>query len=276
MLSQRFFNLTPLRATRDVEGFLDRIRQMRKGTTSTTWFRGHSSARLHLLIPSAGRPHCYNGKSVTFSPRQEHFLLHRFRRRAYPLVGRVLNEWDALFLGRHHSLPTRLLDWTRNALAGLYFASVHHQDEDGDVWAIVRHDDTQYDLDVLRLSQSRRGRDGPLQIYGSPRRERANAKQTLDAVKIIHPFYNSPRIVSQDGAFTLHSRPARPLDTYAGLRFLEARLDIAHLFRIPVLARGKRRIISELDSLGVNRRTLFPDLDGISQGLWETEVLWRG
>ena len=244
--------------------------------SSAMWFRGQSSSTSHQLLPTVGRVKSYNGKTITFGPDQERFLLHRFRRRAYPLMGRVLNEWDALFLARHHSLPTRLLDWTRNPLAALYFACVCHQDQDGDVWAIARHEDTGHDLDVLRLSLSPRRQDGPLGLYGKPRPERAGGKRTHDAVKIVHPFYNSPRIVSQDGAFTLHSRPSRTLDSYAGTLFRNGRLDIARLFRLSVSSHGKRKIVAELDVLGVNKRTLFPDLDGIAQGLWEAETLWHG
>jgi hypothetical protein len=32
-------------------------------------------------------------------------------------------------------------------------------------------------------------------------------------------------------------------------------------------------IILDLDRVAINSRTLFPDLDGLARGLWETEIL---
>jgi hypothetical protein len=224
------------------------------------WYRGHSK-RSYKLIPSIGRKHEYNGKYVEcFTLRQERNLLHRFRRRAYPHEERVLNEWEALFLARHHGLPTRILDWTANPLVALYFACSEHVDEPAHVWAIARIKDEEYDLDIFDCI---RRNIGPLECY-----------KRSEAIKIIHPFYNSPRIVSQSGVFTLHSDPRRELDSYKDESFRKENLDIHCLICWDIKAEAKKDIIKELDNLGINRRTVYPDLDGLAKGLWETEVLW--
>jgi len=259
------------------EGLSRRINEIKKKNDLTQlWYRGHSDAGKHRLVPSIGRQHKYGGKSVDgFDPKQERNLLHRFRRRAYPYVGRILNEWEALFLARHHELPTRILDWTASPLVALYFACSENLDKPAKVWGIARILCERYDLDILKLATSKHRRDSPFILYGEPEQAKSGS-ETEDAVKILHPFYNSPRIIAQSGVFTFHSNPKLCLDSYEGKLFRRERLDIQCLIRWDIEAGKKNRIIKELENVGINRRTVFPDLDGLARGLWESEVLWNG
>ncbi len=268
----RHFDCHKLQPVHSIKDFVERILEIKAKHRPVTWYRGHSDAN-YRLVPTIGRPYRYNGKKITFSAEQERLLLHRFRRRIYPIAGRILNEWEALLLARHHALPTRILDWSRLPLVALYFAASQRQDLDGDVWAMVRFEDEAHDLDILDLSTRNPGHS-PLTMFSPPAKRRAGV--VVDAVKIVHPFYNSPRIVSQDGVFTLHSDPRRPLEDYANQRFHDDRLDIGHLIRIPIVAKAKCSLVVQLDTFAINRRTIFPDLDGIAQHLWEIETTWRG
>lgn len=268
----RQFECHTLHPVQAIEDFVARISEIKAKHKAVTWYRGHSQAS-YRLVPTIGREHRYNGKQITFSTQQERDLLHRFRRRIYPHVERILNEWEAMLLARHHALPTRILDWSRLPLVALYFAASQNQHIDGDVWAMVRVDDGDHDLDVLALSTASSGKS-PFNIFDPTPKSRRGV--VADAIKILHPFYNSPRIVSQDGVFTLHSDPNRPLDEYANRKFHDQSLDIAQLVRIPIPSNAKRTLVIQLDTFAINRRTVFPDLDGIAKHLWEVETMWRG
>ena len=244
----------------------------KKKVMSQTWYRGQSEHK--KLVPKIGRLHEHGGKYLeNFKGTQEQNLLHRFRRRAYAFEGRILNDWEALFLGRHYGLPTRLLDWTANPLVALYFACCDSLDKRGCVWGIARVVEEENDLDMLKLANE--GED-PFDLYSVTEKGRKPVNKTQDAVKILHPFYNSPRIVAQGGIFTFHSNPWVDLKSYVGKSFYRNRLDISHLIEWEIPARAKPKIIQQLDNLGVNRRTAYPDLEGLARGLWETEVLWKG
>lgn len=236
------------------------------------WFRGHSSTSYELL-PTIGREKAYsNGKGI-FSEDQERELLHRFRRRVYPHSERVLKAGEAMFLARHHGLPTRLLDWTANALYGLYFACASRPDKSAALWAIQRFPVVE-DLDAFELARIEK-EDDLLNMYVGGVKGISRGKLTEDAVKLVHPFYNSPRILAQDGAFTFHSNPWQPLEAYNNVSFKYEKLDICALYRWRVRSQHKRRFIEELSGLGITHRMVFPDLDGIAKSLWETEALWN-
>ena len=216
------------------------------------------------LRPSIGRRWEYAGRWKSFDAEDEANLLHRFRRRVYPLEGE-LTPLEALFVAREYGLPTRLLDWTANALYALQFASTSRFGDDGAVWAIRQYDD-----------DSRQFALNPFELASLDTEEELLGVLSRDQVKIIYPIFNSPRIVAQDGLFTLHAKPHKPLEQYRGKPFPEGDIDIHSLYRWHIQADRKPRIVQELNGLGITERTVYPDREGIARSLWETEVLWNG
>jgi hypothetical protein len=248
----QFTRALPDETVEGVVSFLNQVNQVCQGEW---YFRGHREAQDQQLTPSIGREFHYAGRSVKFSSAQERRLLHRFRRHTYKHYDRVLSEWEALFLARHHELPVRLLDWSTNPVVALYFASTHESSEqlgDGAIWAIKRRDHDLVEIDVFD------DRSSPLEIKG---------------IKLVYPFYPTPRLTEQSGIFTLHEDPWTTLDTLAGREYPDDQLDIECLKKWIVPAKVKQGVIHELERLAINTRSLFPDLDGLARGLWQSEVL---
>ena len=229
-------------------------------------YRGLSSSS-YKLQPMVGRPLKYAGKEVLLDTTSEKDLLHRFRRRAYPHIGRAITAGEAIFMARHHGLPTRLLDWTANALFSLYFACYEHHDQDGKIWAMLRWPDEGYDIDAFKLAQLKTEE----KVFDYRMR---GGDPSNDAIKIVHPFYNTPRLLAQDGAFTIHSHPQKSIEDYNGKVFKKSNLDIHALYCWCVPKDNKKNIVEGLSGLGITHRSVYPDLDGIARSLWETEVLW--
>jgi hypothetical protein len=227
-------------------------------------FRGLSKDSYELKSSIGRNDHKYAGKSDICLIDKERQLLQRFRRRAYPFVGRALKAGEAIFIARHHGLPTRLLDWTGNALCALYFACEANPEDNALIWALARWEGEDSDFDAFDFAN----RETEHELFCDPF---ASARKVI---KIIYPFFNSPRLVAQEGVFTVQSVPSRTIDSYVGEPFDAKELDIKRLIRWRIPRDRKQPMLQELSGLGISRRTFFPDLDGVAQSLWQAEVLW--
>ncbi|MBE0545896.1 MAG: FRG domain-containing protein [Verrucomicrobia bacterium] len=270
------FKLAEKREITAIPNLLAELEEMRHESRARLFFRGHGRIG-DLLVPSIGRPRSFGGAHLPkFTFEQERLLLHRFRRFAYTHLGRVISEWEALLLARHHGLPTRLLDWSMSPLAALFFACSEEPDKDGCLWAFARFTEDKSrrtkDLDVIEAMI--KGKT-PL-VHFLTRQAPRPPKVTNDYVRLVYPVSNTPRIIVQGGAFTLHSNPTLPLNEYAGVGFKPGKLDVRQLVRWPITAQNKHRFLVFLEICGISRRSLFPDLDGLCTSLWQTETLFEG
>jgi hypothetical protein len=223
--------------------------------TGEIWFRGLQDEANHRLVPSIGRRHWFAGRAMTFDIKGEKRLLSRFRRCTRQFEGRTLDEWEAMFLARHHGLPVRLMDWTANPLVALYMACEHEGRSDvpnGCIWVLV----------------PREGRSGGLDVLGEK-----HSLLEIRGVRLIDPMIVSARIGVQGGIFTIQEDPWKPLDDYECAELDDGDLDVSQLIGYQILGQHEATRLKELNDLGINRRTLFPDYDGLVRGLVAEELL---
>jgi len=211
------------------------------------WFRGHSRLDYHF-VPSALRYPTLKERNKALG------LLAEFRRLAERKLSRPPDPDDDLKwlqLAQHHGLPTRLLDWTTNAAAALYFACRSNLDDHGLVGILNpvnlnrRADqkpailDPQKDARVIRRYLKKTGQ------------YRCNGRRTV----AVAPIQNTDRIALQGGVFTLHGSRKNDLEDVGRSG------EPTPLACLVIPKDKKKSLLSELDRIGMNEMTLFPELE---------------
>ncbi|GAI17013.1 unnamed protein product, partial [marine sediment metagenome] len=232
------------------------------------YFRGSHDYEYKLIPPIGRQVRKEKGEvSTYYNESQERDFLGRFRRRSYYHLQRTLNIWEVMFLGRHFGLPTRLLDWTSGMYVALYFACKGYKEsedyKDGAVWALVRQPKEAYDLNPF---------------YNPPAKEGRLARDfrfLIKGVKLIYPFHVSPRMTAQASIFTIQDKPKVPLEKYPYNEYQREDFDIFHIRKWKVPKDRKKAIIEELEDIGIDEQTLFPDFQGLAEGIEQIEKIRR-
>ena len=193
-----------------------------------TLFRGQPEDK--PLLPKIGRGTC---KSELLSQEQRLFADFKIRSAAY-LDATNRDDWDLLAVAQHNGMATRLLDWTDNPLAALWFAVREGpQDGDGVVWCFPFSE-----TDIAN--------------------QREDSSFAGERTKVFQPKHITKTIAAQDGWFTVHK--------FIHGRFIPLENNKAYkdnLVKLRVPKGSIENLRNQLSLVGVNDSTMFPDLGGL-------------
>lgn len=280
--------------------YVTEVSKLNAAEEDSAWFRGHSSATYRLvpgvfrnIVPYMnqyfeklrGTEHLTaSGYSLTgINPER---MLADFKRKALPFLGYVpKNDFEWLFLMQHHGVPTRLLDWTTNALVALYFAvtSVPSHDEPdledfseaGELDERDKNSVAVFAMNPKKVNQAIHG-DNIAEVvdvasdfdywrpYSDPINQQPTKYDTTFPICISAPQI-SPRIRAQSGLFTIHGRDVNGLDYFTVIRPL--------LTKILIPYEHAREIRKELRQFGITESFIYPSLESVSRDVFADEIL---
>lgn len=265
-------------ALKTIVDFIVELQKITQDKQFEYFFRGHSDIAYEL------KPSIYRQKFI----RNEDKI---FREITLRTPNDFINEHttlEKLVKMQHYGLPTRLLDVTKNPLVALYFATKELPKKDGEVFVfkVPKKDVKFYDSDTVSVLANIAKRPYEFQVedishvLSLPKfNEQDNIALLLHEIReeklyflsVIQPQdvervvavkvkMNNNRILKQNGSFLIFGidgnkkNPAKIPDDWIANKEM-SNIDLT------IDANSKENLQNELDTLGFNESTLFPELD---------------
>lgn len=244
----------------------------------SVFYRGHSNGSFKL------EPSIYRNHDLI---KNEDKLFKEMIARSPNDFKECNTTFEKLVKMQHYSLPTRLLDITSNPLVALFFAcsDEKQQSEDGRLFRFeIKDDDIKYyDGDTISVvaNISRRPHKFTIKEIKSLRNSTFNNKEEiqyllheirsekphfspvidskhLEMVFCVRPKLDNPRIIRQEGAFFIFG-----IDDDKSKC---AKFEFQYKSFI-INKSEKAKILKQLDILGINESTLFPEIEHVAKHL---------
>lgn len=264
-----------------VSGVSSFISSLKKHNDMLIFYRGHANPN-YILRPSIMR--------TTILQENESTLYNELLINCPEEFEKCHTHLEKLVKMQHYGLPTRLLDITRNLLVALFFACDSHPESYGELVLIAtNHQEIKYPqsdavsiLASLPVFSAQKQREF-FSLASDPRTSIAqfndkiprlvhevrlekpafqaeiNKNDVLNSY-IVYALKNNNRIVKQDGAFILCG--------------LNNRYDFLEKFRyrqngkkVVLLIDKKKKILDQLETFSINRASLFPEIECVSEYL---------
>lgn len=197
-------------------------------------------------------------------PMLENFI--KYVRIEYPTIDESI--WKAMIIGQHHSLPTRLLDWSHSTLAGLHFAL-----SEPDLNKLEKRDCALWRIDAREINEllpekykkvldEKRSFIFSVENLSRITNSIDEYDRDMDgkALVTLEPPSIDQRIVNQYAFFTVVPHDIIKLED-----FLDKYTDNTVKYVIDRRLRWDLRDI--LDQLNMNERMIYPGIDGIAKWL---------
>ncbi|NID08923.1 FRG domain-containing protein [Fibrivirga algicola] len=214
----------------EINSFLEFHQIVENYSGSNYLFRGQTNFEWEL-IPKIGRPGF--ARTIPSVFREDYLLRSWMRYSSHIIIREPIDQWDRLSLAQHHGLATRLLDWTKNPLVALFFATFDFSsEEDASVFIFdFKNETTQTErLDPFTITFS----------------------------GVFYPKGITARVISQRGVFSFSNNPQKSL---------EVLMPTFDFIKLKINGGAKKSIQKNLEQYGINEFSIYQDLDNLSNYL---------
>ena len=254
----------------NVSNIEEYLKWVKKYEDMKVCFRGQADENWKLL-PSVFRKCPQNNQYPN-----EYRLFNHSKNVAWRYLQHCKTNLDKMVVLQHYRLKTRLLDLTFNPLVALYFACAEEMDTKGAVYCFTNVTDcaekyasviadaiSLLECECIDCNAKKLITEEQLELWEKEYKIQDKfslLKKKLAEPLFFHSPYNNERIISQKGAFII-----APLFTPKGKIYKGRNMDYRRMNNIIdsefAIIKNKRKLLKELDLLGINESTIYPDLE---------------